>query len=136
MFFPCVGTEYDAMVRSGYDAMRAWDGRFRRKVGQFCAIGDDSPFVPSARELGLQSEKRSVRRTTALQRKSPSQSPRQQQNGQKQEQGAPGKYWNPFRVPNHTALHVLWVMRFIELVLVPLTPLVVVLLLLRTSGLV
>mmetsp|Transcript_4622 Transcript_4622/g.7554 ORF Transcript_4622/g.7554 Transcript_4622/m.7554 type:complete len:291 (+) Transcript_4622:180-1052(+) len=32
MFYPCVGEEYDAMVKSGYDAMMNWDGKMNKKV--------------------------------------------------------------------------------------------------------
>jgi hypothetical protein len=31
---PTVGSEYEAMVQSGFDAMMAWDGTMNKKVGR------------------------------------------------------------------------------------------------------
>jgi hypothetical protein len=33
MFYPCIGAEYAAMVESGRQQMKQWDGRMNRKVG-------------------------------------------------------------------------------------------------------
>ena len=33
MFYPTIGDDYVAMVKSGYDKFEAWDGKMNKKVG-------------------------------------------------------------------------------------------------------
>ena len=96
MFYPAIGKAYDAMAESGYIAMKQWDGRFLKKVGQ---LSDDSPgsqYAPARNRNG------DIMKTAPVDRnKYP-------------------LYFKQYRIPNHPALNVLWVMRFIERFFLPL----------------